>query len=427
MKEFFSNKKKVRGFREFLYITPFLLLVLIFSYYPLYGWVYAFFDYKPPKPLSWDQVVGVKWFISMVENDVKRRQILLVLRNTLAMSGISLFFSWFPMIFAVFLNEIKCKPFQKFVQTVTTLPNFFSWILVYSIAYCIFNSTGAINTIGISLGWFDTPQMFLQSNEHIWFKMWLWLTWKNAGWAAIMYLAAISGIDEELTECGSLHLLVMVGNEVSDGVITRKTNDCRSDGVIASEGVDASALAVGYEEGIDGVENGVVAVCNDNAGGLGLGNGIELILVKSLRIVNYVNVFNADEVEKLRITKHLLVYHVHKLIALKLILGNAEDEGYVEILDALIFLKKRDRALIGGIKVSLGHIYIPEILFRKSREHNVHDHNQCHHRYGEGYRKRAELQAALLLNVYVSFVYCLVHLVFLPELSPTALFIYSDR
>ena len=204
MKEFFSNKKKVRGFREFLYITPFLLLVLIFSYYPLYGWVYAFFDYKPPKPLSWDQFVGFKWFISMVENDVKRRQILLVLRNTLAMSGISLFFSWFPMIFAVFLNEIKCKPFQKIVQTVTTLPNFISWILVYSIAYCIFNSTGAINTIGISLGWFDTPQMFLQSNEHIWFKMWLWLTWKNAGWAAIMYLAAISGIDEELTEAAKV-------------------------------------------------------------------------------------------------------------------------------------------------------------------------------------------------------------------------------
>ena len=204
MKEFFSNKKKVRGFREFLYITPFLLLVLIFSYYPLYGWVYAFFDYKPPKPLSWDQFVGFKWFISMVENDVKRRQILLELRNTLAMSGISLFFSWFPMIFAVFLNEIKCKPFQKIVQTVTTLPNFISWILVYSIAYCIFNSTGAINTIGMSLGWFDTPQMFLQSNEHIWFKMWLWLTWKNAGWSAIMYLAAISGIDEELTEAAKV-------------------------------------------------------------------------------------------------------------------------------------------------------------------------------------------------------------------------------
>ena len=50
MKDFFSNKKKLRGYREFLYILPFLILVLVFSYYPLYGWVYAFFDYKPPAP-----------------------------------------------------------------------------------------------------------------------------------------------------------------------------------------------------------------------------------------------------------------------------------------------------------------------------------------------------------------------------------------
>lgn len=69
----------------------------------MYGWVYAFFDYKPPFPLSWDKFVGLKWFKSMVENEVKLKQLLTVLRNTFAMSGISLFFSWFPMIFAVFL------------------------------------------------------------------------------------------------------------------------------------------------------------------------------------------------------------------------------------------------------------------------------------------------------------------------------------
>ena len=197
---FFKTKKQQRGFREFLYILPFIILVIIFSYYPLYGWVYAFFDYKPPFPLTKDNYVGLKWFRSMVENPVKVKQLLMVLRNTFAMSGISLFFSWFPMVFAIFLNEIKCKPYKKFVQTVTTLPNFISWVLVYSVAYCIFNSTGVVNTIGIKMGWIQSPQMFLQSGEHIWFKMWLWLTWKNAGWAAIMYLAAITGIDEELIE-----------------------------------------------------------------------------------------------------------------------------------------------------------------------------------------------------------------------------------
>lgn len=200
MKKFLSSPREKRSFREFLYILPFLILVLVFSYYPLYGWVYAFFDYKPPFPLSMDSFVGLKWFHSMVENDVKIKQVLRVLRNTFAMSGLSLFFSWFPMIFAVFLNEIKCTPFKKVVQTVTTLPNFVSWVLVYSIAYNVLSSTGAVNTILMNLGIIDTPQLFLQSSEHVWFKMWLWLTWKNAGWAAIMYIAAITGIDEELNE-----------------------------------------------------------------------------------------------------------------------------------------------------------------------------------------------------------------------------------
>ena len=196
----FTNRRKRRGFREFLMILPFLLLVFVFAYYPLYGWLYAFYDYKPPKPLSQSTFVGFKWFTSIVSNKVKTREVLRVLRNTFAMSGLSLAFSWFPMIFAVFLNEIKCMPFKKFVQTVTTLPNFISWVLVYAIAYSILNSTGAINSVLMDLNLIDKPIMFLQSGKGIWFKMWLWLTWKNAGWAAIMYLAAIAGIDEEMTE-----------------------------------------------------------------------------------------------------------------------------------------------------------------------------------------------------------------------------------
>lgn len=204
MKKYFQNKRNRRGFREFLYILPFLILVAVFSYYPLYGWVYAFFDYKPPFPLSMDQFVGLKWFKSMVDNPVKLMQILKVLRNTFAMSGLSLLFSWFPMIFAVFLNEIKCVPFKKFVQTVTTLPNFISWVLVYSIAYCLLNSTGVVNSVLMNLGIIDSPQLFLQSEEHVWFKMWVWLTWKNAGWSAIMYIAAITGIDGELTEAAKV-------------------------------------------------------------------------------------------------------------------------------------------------------------------------------------------------------------------------------
>ena len=192
--------KRKRSYIEFLYILPFLVLVGLVSYYPLYGWIYAFHDYMPPKPISSETFVGLKWFEFIVTNPVRMADVGRVLVNTFAMSGISLAFSWFPMIFAVFLNEIRCKPYKKFVQTVTTLPYFISWVLVFSVAFNVLSSTGAVNTVLVGLGVIEKPIAFLSSKEHVWFRMWLWLTWKNAGWAAIMYLAAITGIDEQMLE-----------------------------------------------------------------------------------------------------------------------------------------------------------------------------------------------------------------------------------
>ena len=198
------NDRKLRSYKEFLYILPFLIIVALFSYFPLYGWIYAFHDYRPPYPITGETWVGLKWFATIVNNPVRLENILRVLRNTFAMSGISLLFSWFPMVFAVFLNEIQCKPFKKFVQTVTTLPNFISWVLVYALAFSLFSTSGAVNSVLVELGLVDKPIAFLKSSEHIWFKMWLWLTWKNAGWAAIMYLAAISGIDDQMIEAAKV-------------------------------------------------------------------------------------------------------------------------------------------------------------------------------------------------------------------------------
>lgn len=200
----FTNKRKMRSYREFLYILPFLILVAVFSYYPLYGWFYAFFDYKPPRPLSMDDFVGLKWFKYLVDNPVRIKQTLIVLRNTFAMSGLSILTSWLPMVFAVFLNEIKCMPFRKLVQTVTTLPNFISWVLVYSIAYSLLSSNGMVNSLLMKTGLIEEPVLFLQSSEHVWLTMWLWSTWKGLGWSAIMYIAAIAGIDEELYEAAKV-------------------------------------------------------------------------------------------------------------------------------------------------------------------------------------------------------------------------------
>lgn len=195
-----KKSKKKGSFREFLFILPFIVLVAIFSYFPLYGWIYSFFDYQPPRPFSLDSFVGLKWFQFMFQNPSYLKQTLQVLRNTFAMSGISLLFSWLPMIFAVFLNEIKGKRYKRIVQTVTTLPNFISWVLVYSVAFLLMSNAGLFNSVLQNFGLISEPVDFMKSSGNTWFEMWLWLTWKNLGWSAIMYIAAISGIDGEIFE-----------------------------------------------------------------------------------------------------------------------------------------------------------------------------------------------------------------------------------
>lgn len=181
-------------------VFPLLILLFLFSYLPLYGWVYSFFDYRPPKSLSDCAFVGIDWFSSMVSTPEKRMQLWEVLRNTFVMSGLGLLTSWMPMAFAILLSEIRNRHFKKAVQTLTTIPNFISWVLVYSMAFSLFSTSGMMNTFLQQLGILAKPVQFLQDDTHTWLSMWLWGQWKGLGWGAIMYLAAISGIDQELYE-----------------------------------------------------------------------------------------------------------------------------------------------------------------------------------------------------------------------------------
>jgi len=195
-----SWQKKLYSFRLFLMIVPFMALVLLFCYYPLYGWRYAFYDYKPPIPLSKAAFVGLHWFQYMFVSAVQRRMIAQVMINTFAMSGLGLITSWIPMAFAILLSEIRSNKFKRPVQTLTTLPNFISWVLLFAIAYSFFTSDGMINSLLLKWGAISRPVMFLSSDSHTWLTMWLWQTWKFLGWNAIIYLAAIAGIDQELYE-----------------------------------------------------------------------------------------------------------------------------------------------------------------------------------------------------------------------------------
>lgn len=201
-----SSKRTVnrQGFQYFLWILPFLILIFLFSYFPLHGWIYAFFDYKPPRSLSQSEFVGLEWFRMLFTNKTQVSQLMQVIKNTFAMSLLGIATSILPVGFAIFLNEIKNKKFRTFIQTFTTLPNFISWILVYSVAFSLFSSAGMVNTLLQHIGVITEPLKFLDSDSHTYLWMLLWNTWKGLGWGAIMYLASIASIDQELYEAAGI-------------------------------------------------------------------------------------------------------------------------------------------------------------------------------------------------------------------------------
>jgi len=171
------------------------------SYLPLFGWAYAFFDFRPGQPLTMERFVGFHHFTSMIADQFIFEDVLRVMQNTFAMSLLGIAGSPLPLLFAMFLSEMKFSPLRRIVQTVTTIPNFISWILVYSVAFAMFSvNDGFVNRLLISMGAIDSGINFLASRNNVWITMWGYGVWKGLGWGAIIYFAAIAGIDQEQYE-----------------------------------------------------------------------------------------------------------------------------------------------------------------------------------------------------------------------------------
>ena len=196
--------KNRRSFRMFLCIVPFLVLVFLFSYFPLYGWIYSLYDYRPALGLAGSDFVGLQWFQLLVGSPTQVAQVGQVVINTLAISFLGIATSILPLAFAIFLNEIRAPWFRNSVQTLTTLPNFISWVLVYMIAFSLFSSSGLVNGILSDAGLITTPVKFIDTDQNVWITMTLWSIWKGLGWGAIIYLAAIAGIDQSLYESAEI-------------------------------------------------------------------------------------------------------------------------------------------------------------------------------------------------------------------------------
>ena len=193
------------GKKLFWMALPFMVFIFVFSYMPLWGWSFAFFQYKPGRSLFDCNFVGLTNFTKLFLQPVMRNRLFEVLRNTLGIQLISYILMPLPMFFAVFLNEMRSQRFRKLVQTITTLPNFISWIIIYSLAYAMFAvDTGFINNLLRAMGVIEKPIAFLNSDDNVWLTMNLYGLWKSLGWNAIVYLAAIAGIDHEVLEAAEV-------------------------------------------------------------------------------------------------------------------------------------------------------------------------------------------------------------------------------
>lgn len=193
-----THSKKWESYKLFLYVLPCLIFIFLFKYLPLWGWSYAFFQYKPGRDLFKCAFVGLQNFTALFGNAVMRNNLLRVLRNTFGIQILNYLLMPVPMLFAIFLSEIKSTKFQKAVQTLTTLPHFISWVIMFSLATSLFGNSGVVNAVLKNFG--AEGINILTTDQHVWLIQSLLALWKSLGWSAIIYFAAITGLDQEVYE-----------------------------------------------------------------------------------------------------------------------------------------------------------------------------------------------------------------------------------
>ena len=128
-------------------VITFVIWIIIFSYIPLAGWITAFQNYKPWKPLTQQEWVGFKQFTDLFSDPDFYR----AMKNTLGMSILGFLFGFpLPIILALLLNEIRATKFKQTVQTISYLPHFVSWVVVASLVFELLSPTGVVNRLLMS-------------------------------------------------------------------------------------------------------------------------------------------------------------------------------------------------------------------------------------------------------------------------------------
>lgn len=191
----------------YAFLIPAVILILIFSYTPMYGIMIAFKDYNifsgtgPINAMFQSDWVGFKHFAKLFSE----KEFWMVLRNTLVISTLKMIFVFpAPIVLAILLNEVRNNMIKKRVQTILYLPHFMSWVIVSGIFFQLLGVYGPLNGILVKAGLLKDAIPFWQSPSH--FRPLLIITdiWKGIGWSSIIYLASITSIEPQLYEAAEI-------------------------------------------------------------------------------------------------------------------------------------------------------------------------------------------------------------------------------
>ena len=190
----------MRKNKELLIIfTPVIIFFVIFHYSPMVGLLVAFKDYIMSEGIIGSKWVGLENFNRLFFSG----DFLKVVRNTLVISSLRMTFGFIaPICLALLLNELRVQLLKRSVQTLSYLPHFFSWVILGGIFIMLLSGNGPVNSLVRACGGSTVP--FLTNG--FWFITVLILTgiWQAAGWGAIIYLAALSGISPDLYEAAEV-------------------------------------------------------------------------------------------------------------------------------------------------------------------------------------------------------------------------------
>jgi putative aldouronate transport system permease protein len=200
---------RIRKQRQFWLLSAFFLAwVIVFAYVPMAGLVVSVLEYRPGLSLAQSAFVGMRHFRAFFGS----ADFAMVLRNTLAISGLGILFGFpAPIILALLLSEVRFPRFKKLTQTVSYLPYFISWVVTAGFVFALFGNEGIANTFLVRAGAIEAPIRFLSYGPYFWWMLTFVNIWKGAGWSSIIYLSAIAGIDEELYAAGAVDGLGRAG------------------------------------------------------------------------------------------------------------------------------------------------------------------------------------------------------------------------